>query len=143
MTVILALVLACASPQPTILDTTHGRTNVVFLTIDTLRADHLGAYGYDVPTSPNLDALAASGVRVEHQWSTCSWTRPAVGSLLTGHYAREIGLYEEQFDRLPDDVTPVEAAHQPILECRYFARRRVGGKDDLLPALIKRVERVE
>lgn len=112
MTVILALVLACASPQPTILDTTHGRTNVVFLTIDTLRADHLGAYGYDVPTSPNLDALAASGVRVEHQWSTCSWTRPAVGSLLTGHYAREIGLYEEQFDRLPDDVTTLAERFQ-------------------------------
>ncbi len=58
--------------------------NIVLVTIDTLRADHLGSYGYARPTSPNLDALAARGVRFEHCYSTSSWTVPAMNSLVTG-----------------------------------------------------------
>ncbi|HEX2162377.1 MAG TPA: sulfatase, partial [Thermoanaerobaculia bacterium] len=52
--------------------------------VDTLRADHLGAYGYGRPTSPQVDALAADGVVFEAAVAQSSWTRPTVASLLTG-----------------------------------------------------------
>ncbi|MGH9464908.1 MAG: sulfatase-like hydrolase/transferase, partial [Thermoanaerobaculia bacterium] len=44
--------------------------NLLFITLDTLRADHLGTYGYGRPTSPALDAFAAEGVRFDD--ATCS-----------------------------------------------------------------------
>ena len=58
--------------------------NVLLIVVDTLRADHLGVYGYERPTSPNLDRLAASGVVFTRAFSSSSWTVPAVASMLTG-----------------------------------------------------------
>jgi arylsulfatase A-like enzyme len=62
------------------------RLNVVLYLIDTLRADHLGSYGYPLPTSPNIDALAADAVVFTRTQAQASWTRPATGSILTGLY---------------------------------------------------------
>jgi arylsulfatase A-like enzyme len=61
-----------------------GQPNVVLLVVDTLRADHVGAYGYARDTTPHLDRLARDGVRFTHAWSTSSWTLPAHASLFTG-----------------------------------------------------------
>jgi arylsulfatase A-like enzyme len=58
--------------------------NVVVYLVDTLRRDHLSVYGYTRPTSPRLEAFARDAVRFETAYSTTSWTRPAVASLLTG-----------------------------------------------------------
>lgn len=58
--------------------------NILWISIDTLRADHLGCYGYARDTSPRMDALAAEGVVFEDAWSTSSWTLPAHLSMLTG-----------------------------------------------------------
>jgi arylsulfatase A-like enzyme len=58
--------------------------NVLFVCIDTLRADRLGCYGYARKTSPNLDRLAARGVRFERAYATAPWTLPATTSLMTG-----------------------------------------------------------
>jgi arylsulfatase A-like enzyme len=66
--------------------------NVLLVVIDTLRADHLGSYGYPRPTSPNLDALAARGVRFAQAHSTTSWTAPSVTSILTGLYPAVHGV---------------------------------------------------
>ncbi len=60
------------------------RPNVVFVVMDTLRADRLSAYGYERETSPHLARLASRGVRFEEAYSTASWTWPATASLLTG-----------------------------------------------------------
>jgi arylsulfatase A-like enzyme len=60
--------------------------NVVFWLVDTLRADHLGTYGYERDTSPVLDALAADGVLFEQAHVHSNWTQPSVTSLLTGCY---------------------------------------------------------
>ena len=60
--------------------------NVLFVLVDTLRADHLGSYGYERDTSPNLDALAASGIRFAGQISQSSWTKCSMASLWTGLY---------------------------------------------------------
>ncbi|MFG0317963.1 MAG: sulfatase [Planctomycetota bacterium JB042] len=58
--------------------------NVVLISIDTLRPDHLGCYGYPKRTSPRIDAFAAGGVRFERAHSTTSWTLPAHMALLSG-----------------------------------------------------------
>jgi len=61
-----------------------GRPNLVVYLIDTLRADHLGCYGYARPTSPAIDAFAREGVLFEKARAQSSWTRPAVATILTG-----------------------------------------------------------
>ncbi len=66
--------------------------NVILISMDTLRADHLGAYGYSRPTSPNIDALAARGVLFENAISQSSWTRPSHTSMFTGLYPAEHGV---------------------------------------------------
>lgn len=65
--------------------------NVILISIDTLRQDRLGAYGYDRPTTPHLDALAARGVLFENATAPSSWTVPSHVSLLTGLYPHSHG----------------------------------------------------
>jgi arylsulfatase len=60
-----------------------GAPDLLLVLVDTLRPDHLGAYGYPRDTSPRLDRLAAEGVVFERAYSTSNWTRPVVASLLT------------------------------------------------------------
>ncbi len=66
------------------------RPNFVLISIDALRADHLGAWGYSRPTSPHLDALAARGVRFSWAMTSCPATRCAMPALMTGRYASTI-----------------------------------------------------
>ena len=58
--------------------------NLIVISIDTLRADRVGAYGYEQPTTPALDALAKRGVLFENAFSTSTWTLPAHASLFSG-----------------------------------------------------------
>lgn len=58
--------------------------HLVVIAIDTLRADHLSCYGYERPTSPTLDALAARGVLFERAIATAPWTLPSFASMFTG-----------------------------------------------------------
>ncbi len=58
--------------------------NVILISIDTLRADRLGTYGYERDTSPSLDAFARRGAVVERVVSETSWTLPAHVTMLTG-----------------------------------------------------------
>lgn len=60
--------------------------NVILLSIDALRADHLSCYGYSRETSPVLDQLAADNIRFENAYSASSHTRESIPSLLTGAY---------------------------------------------------------
>ncbi len=80
--------------------------NVVLISIDTLRADHLGCYGYNRETSPTLDKLASEGVLFEDASATSSWTLPSHGSLLTGLYPSRIGLVTKNHI-LPPNVKPL------------------------------------
>jgi hypothetical protein len=59
-------------------------TNVLIYVIDTLRADHLGAYGYPLPTSPHIDALARQSLLFERVIAQASWTKPAVAPCAYG-----------------------------------------------------------
>ncbi len=64
----------------------RGSTNVLLLVVDSLRADHPGFAGYDRPTSPCLDSLAAEGVAFTHCYAQAPYTLASVPSLLTGLY---------------------------------------------------------
>ncbi|NEO24303.1 sulfatase-like hydrolase/transferase, partial [Moorena sp. SIO4A5] len=55
--------------------------------------DKLGCYGFDRETSPEIDAIAAAGMRFDRVVAQASWTRPSIGSLLTSRYPRSLGLY--------------------------------------------------
>lgn len=76
--------------------------NVVLIVMDTLRADAMGCYGSGRNTSPELDAIAAKGVRFETAISQASWTRPSMGAALTGLYPRTLGLYVEEDEALAE-----------------------------------------
>lgn len=59
--------------------------NVVFILVDTLRADRLGCYGYGRQLTPTMDALAAEGVRFDRVIAAAPWTLPSIGSLITSY----------------------------------------------------------
>jgi arylsulfatase A-like enzyme len=63
-----------------------GAQDIILITIDTLRADRLGSYGYGRDTSRFIDSLAATGVRFDNAYSTSSWTVPSMVSLMTSAY---------------------------------------------------------
>lgn len=74
----------------------HQRPDLVLVTIDTLRRDHVSAYGYERETTPFIDGLAKRGVVFEDAWSTSSWTLPAVASMVSGTWPVEHGLHRAQ-----------------------------------------------
>jgi arylsulfatase A-like enzyme len=111
-----AALLACEPPQrshepkPGDLSALRARTdlNVVFVLVDTLRADRLGAYGYSRETSPHLDALAGRGVRFENVESQSSWTKSSMASLWTGRYPHRTGVLRA-YHALPQGaIVPAE-----------------------------------
>lgn len=67
------------------------RPNLLLITLDTTRADHLGSYGYERKTSPRLDELARDALVFDRAYSTSSWTLPAHASLLTGKFPSSHG----------------------------------------------------
>lgn len=81
--------------------------NIVLISIDSVRRDHLGAYGHkpqyapQIPVTPALDALASEGVVFEDAWTTSSWTLPAHMSLMTGLSDRRHGVENDRFQLDP------------------------------------------
>lgn len=73
------------------------RPNVFLIVIDTLRADHLSAYGSERETSPSIDALAEEGTLYETAISPSSWTLPSHASLFTGLPVRDHGTHGNQW----------------------------------------------
>jgi arylsulfatase A-like enzyme len=65
--------------------------SVLLIIIDTLRADHLGCFGYERNTSPNLDALAGHSILFGDAISAAPWTTPSIASMFTGQYPRVLG----------------------------------------------------
>jgi arylsulfatase A-like enzyme len=82
------------------------RLHVLLLTVDTLRADYVSAYGYDRPTTPFLDSLIARGVRFTRAITPMARTTPALSSLMTGCYPHTTEV-RTLFQRLPKQLVPV------------------------------------
>ncbi len=91
--------------------------NLLLVTIDTLRADHLGCYGYARPTSPAIDGLAAAGALFENGWAHAPSTRYSMPAIATGRWPSAITW----------DESILVAAHGPrhAHHRRSAARRRL------------------
>lgn len=83
------------------------KPNVVLVVVDTLRADHLGAYGDPRDLSPNIDAMAEDGAVFE-AFGQSSWTKPSVATILTSLYASSHGAMSKP-SVLPDVTTLADA----------------------------------
>ncbi|MGD9344561.1 MAG: sulfatase [Candidatus Aminicenantes bacterium] len=77
----------------------HPTPNVILISIDTLRADHLGCYGYERETSPHLDDLAGESVLFKNFFSPSSATKPSHVSMLTSLYPLSHGVLSNRVDR--------------------------------------------
>ncbi|RMH38028.1 MAG: hypothetical protein D6689_20355 [Deltaproteobacteria bacterium] len=108
------------------------RPNIVLITIDTLRADHVGAYGYPRPTTPALDALAADGALFRNAWAHAPSTRYSVPAILTGRYPLAVDYdYSVWWPALSPRATTIAERLAAlgfhtgaILNYRYFDRKR-------------------
>ncbi|PIE06259.1 MAG: hypothetical protein CSA75_00480, partial [Sorangium cellulosum] len=72
--------------------------DIFLVSIDAIRADHMGAYGYHRPTTPNIDALAARGVVFERAYTVMPHTSYAMTSLMTGKYIRPLLMQQTGSD---------------------------------------------
>jgi arylsulfatase A-like enzyme len=91
---------------------TDRELNVILILIDTLRADHLGSYGYPRETTPFLDSLANEGAKFTRAYTHASWTKPSVASILTSLYPATHGA-NHFAAALPESVVSVgELMHE-------------------------------
>jgi arylsulfatase A-like enzyme len=81
--------------------------NIVLITIDTLRADHLSCYGYERRTTPNIDKIAEKGIIFKNAIAPSSWTAPAMVSLFTSVYPINHGV-------IHGSVTNKKVYHQEV-----------------------------
>jgi len=92
--------IATASAIPVLCAEHDGPPNVLVITIDTLRADHLGCYGYKDAHTPNIDALAGDGVRFERAYTPVPITLPSHTVIFTGTYPTASGIHDFSANRL-------------------------------------------
>ena len=107
------------------------KTNVIIITIDTVRADHLGCYGYGLVQTPNINALARSSARFSHAFTSVPLTLPAHASLFTGSFPMATGVHDFATNTLPSTaVTLAKVLREngyataaflgsPVLDARY------------------------
>ena len=88
-----------AAPQPT----PGAQGNLLFIVVDTLRADHLPSYGYEKGTTPALDAFGGDAIRFDQAFTNSSWTRPSFASLLSGRLPSSHSVMSKK-SILPDSV---------------------------------------
>ncbi|RME22394.1 MAG: hypothetical protein D6798_15910 [Deltaproteobacteria bacterium] len=114
----LSLILACsrgapersAEPEASVDEATQ--PDIVLVLVDTLRADHLGVYGYERPTSPHIDAWAQGASVFDRAYAHSGWTLASVASLFTGrlphqHRTGHAPVADGLYCPLPDDVPTV------------------------------------
>ena len=101
--------------------------NIIVYLIDTLRADHLGCYGYARPVSPHIDAFAADAVLFDHAMAQSSWTKPSVASLFTGVWPGTHGVIGEGQGLPDEDLTIAEIlARAGMRTAAFVANGHVG-----------------
>lgn len=112
------LFIACGGDSPPGSKTTR----VLFISLDTLRADHLTVYGYDRPTSPVLAAFAAGATVYTRAQAAAPWTLPSHASMFTGLYPQEHGAHtwpSEAFPGQPQgflNVSPLAEEYETLAE---------------------------
>lgn len=103
------VVLSVGCTKTRIIEITPNPHPVIIIDIDTLRADHLGCYGYHRATSPNIDAFADESVLFEYAFSQAPNTPPSQTSILTGLYPTTHGMIHDE-DTVPDAIVTLAEA---------------------------------
>jgi arylsulfatase A-like enzyme len=121
---LLSLAIGCGGAGPE-------RPDIVLITIDTLRADHLAPHGATGIATPAISRFARESLLFENAFTDGSWTVPAVSSLLTGRYPTEHGV-RSWHDRLADEEVTIaerlrEAGYQTAAIVGSFPRVRSFG----------------
>jgi len=117
------LSIACLAQQGT---PEQRKPNIIFIMSDALRADHLGCYGYDLPTSPNLDRFAKDSTRFERAIAQASWTGWSVASLFTSRFPDALVTPTDELKLRPgcQDVLMYPTL-QEILQKHGYATRAI------------------
>jgi arylsulfatase A-like enzyme len=85
----------------------RGAPNVLFIVLDTVRAESLSLHGYKRQTSPQIDRLARQGVRFNHARTAAAWTLPSHASMFTGRWPYELSTRQDQ---------PLDQTHPTLAE---------------------------
>jgi arylsulfatase len=127
------LTIGCQRPP-------SGPFNLIVVTVDTLRADHLGVYGYPRDTSPHLDAMARAGTWFERCYAQSVTTRASHASLFTGCFPRTTGVLSnlEQFPDRPSLMTALRGrgyvtagfVSSVVLNQKFGVQRQLDHFDD-------------
>ena len=88
----------------------QSKPNVILITLDTTRADRIGAYGYTRASTPNLDRLAREGIRFDDAATQAPLTGPAHAALLTGQYPGRLGIKDNASTPIPESATTLAEA---------------------------------
>lgn len=104
-----ALFTGCPAPPP------KKKPNIVFLVLDTVRADHTSAWGHPLQTTPTLLALLKHATKYERAYAPAPWTLPSHAAMFTGQYPSSNGVHTHLVDA-PGDPQIVE----PPLAVKYF-----------------------
>lgn len=130
MTLLLPTLLACyGKPSFTVPAGDPARPDVILLSVDTLRPDHLGAYGYTRDTSPFLDGMASQGARFASAWAPSPWTLPSHATMLTGQLPDRHGAIEDHLSVsttspwLPEAFQAAGYATGGVVATLYVSRR--------------------
>jgi arylsulfatase A-like enzyme len=95
------------------------RPNIIMVTVDALRPDHISCYGSEKVYTPNIDRIAKEGVQFKNCFSVAPWTRPSMASIMTS-------LYPSQHGALMNVIMDEASFHTiQILEEGYFSNRNV------------------
>jgi len=100
----------------------NGR-NIILISVDTLRADHLGCYGYDRETSPNIDSLATDSTQFANVYASSPWTLPSHVAMLTALHGAHHQVYHDDEKMDPALITLADVLRQH----HYFCSAFVGG----------------
>lgn len=115
----LALALLPHAMAPMLKPDASGKPSVVFIVLDSVRLDHLGWGGSELPTSPRLDALARSGAAFTQAITQAPWTKPSVGCMFTGLTPSAHGA--------TDKLNPLPLQHRTLAEAFAAAGYRTFG----------------
>ena len=106
-----------SSPQSSSQTPAKPDLNVVLITIDTLRADHVGCFGYKQIKTPNIDGLAADGTRFERAFAVVPVTLPSHSAILTGTYPMRSGMHDFSANKL----SPTQPTMASVLKQAGYA----------------------
>jgi arylsulfatase A-like enzyme len=109
---VLVIGLACSGTSPE-----RERPNLFLVTIESLRTDHVGCYGYDRATTPGLDRLATEGTRYSRASAPTSWTLTSHATLLTGLYPSAHRVIEPRHRLAESYATLAETLQEAGYQC--------------------------